>query len=172
MIPKDCERLAEVDFPIAEVSKHAARGKSIRHRNRSTPHPWRTSKLTALSSEWPARRLSAIYTVSPSRGRWRELLAVVCGEQRCARARGRVRGGGSWQGLPGDRPELPADPTACGARWRARRRWQDLHHPPGMERPGGGGPRDRSEIGIFPWTRWSGGQMLETLFPTIGGGQQ
>ena len=24
MIPKECKRLAEVDFPIAEVSKHAA----------------------------------------------------------------------------------------------------------------------------------------------------
>ena len=31
MIPKDCKRLAEVDFPIAEVSRHAAREKSIRH---------------------------------------------------------------------------------------------------------------------------------------------
>ena len=26
MIPKSCKRLAEVDFPIATVSKHAARG--------------------------------------------------------------------------------------------------------------------------------------------------
>jgi len=25
MIPKECKRLAEVDFPIAVVSKHAAR---------------------------------------------------------------------------------------------------------------------------------------------------
>jgi len=25
MIPNDCKRLAEVDFPIAEVSRHAAR---------------------------------------------------------------------------------------------------------------------------------------------------
>ncbi len=31
MIPKECKRLAEVDFPIAVVSKHAAREKSIRH---------------------------------------------------------------------------------------------------------------------------------------------
>ncbi len=31
MIPKECKRLAEVDFPIAEVSKHAAWEKSIRH---------------------------------------------------------------------------------------------------------------------------------------------
>ena len=26
MIPKECKRLAEVDFPIAEVSKHAVTG--------------------------------------------------------------------------------------------------------------------------------------------------
>ena len=31
MIPRECKRLAEVDFPIAEVSKHAAWEKSIRH---------------------------------------------------------------------------------------------------------------------------------------------
>ena len=29
MIPKECKRLAEVDFPTAEVSRHAAREKSI-----------------------------------------------------------------------------------------------------------------------------------------------
>ncbi len=40
MIPKDCKRLAEVDFPIAEVSKHAAREKSIRHGHPSTLHLW------------------------------------------------------------------------------------------------------------------------------------
>ena len=27
MIPRECKRLAEVDFPIAEVSKHAVREK-------------------------------------------------------------------------------------------------------------------------------------------------
>jgi len=31
VIPKECKRLAEVDFPIAEVSRHALREKSIRH---------------------------------------------------------------------------------------------------------------------------------------------
>jgi adenine-specific DNA methylase len=31
MIPKECKRLAEVDFPIAEVSRHSAREKSICH---------------------------------------------------------------------------------------------------------------------------------------------
>lgn len=40
MIPKECKRLAEVDFPIAIVSKHAAREKSIRHGHPSTLHLW------------------------------------------------------------------------------------------------------------------------------------
>jgi len=38
MIPKDCKRLAEVDFPSAEVSRHAAREKSIRYGHLSTLH--------------------------------------------------------------------------------------------------------------------------------------
>lgn len=40
MIPKECKRLAEVDFPIAVVSKHSAREKSIRHAHPSTLHLW------------------------------------------------------------------------------------------------------------------------------------
>jgi len=40
MIPKECKRLAEVDFPIAEVSRHAVREKSIRHGHPSTLHIW------------------------------------------------------------------------------------------------------------------------------------
>ena len=40
MIPKECKRLAEVDFPIAMVSKHAAKEKSIRHGHPSTLHLW------------------------------------------------------------------------------------------------------------------------------------
>ena len=40
MIPKTCKRLAEVDFPIAEVSRHSAREKSIRHGHPSTLHLW------------------------------------------------------------------------------------------------------------------------------------
>jgi len=40
MIPKECKRLAEVDFPIAVVSKYAAREKSIRHGHPSTLHLW------------------------------------------------------------------------------------------------------------------------------------
>jgi adenine-specific DNA methylase len=40
MIPKSCKRLAEVDFPIAVVSRHSAREKSIRHGHPSTVHLW------------------------------------------------------------------------------------------------------------------------------------
>jgi len=40
MIPQECKRLGEVDFPIAEVSKHSAREKSIRHGHPSTLHLW------------------------------------------------------------------------------------------------------------------------------------
>ena len=40
MIPPSCKRLAEKDFPIADVSRHAAREKSIRHGHPSTLHLW------------------------------------------------------------------------------------------------------------------------------------
>jgi putative DNA methylase len=40
LIPKECKRLAEVDFPLAVVSKHSAREKSIRHGHPSTLHLW------------------------------------------------------------------------------------------------------------------------------------
>jgi hypothetical protein len=59
MIPKDCKRLAEVDFPIAEVSRHAAREKSIRHGHPSTLHLWwarrplASSRAVLLSLLWP-----------------------------------------------------------------------------------------------------------------------
>jgi len=40
MVTKECKRLAEVDFPIAVVSRHSAREKSIRHGHPSTLHLW------------------------------------------------------------------------------------------------------------------------------------
>jgi len=40
MNPKECKRLADVYFPIAEVSRHSAREKSIRHGHSSTSHLW------------------------------------------------------------------------------------------------------------------------------------
>lgn len=55
MIPKDCKRLAEVDFPIAEVSRHAAREKSIRHGHPNTLHFWWARRPLASS------RVSLLY---------------------------------------------------------------------------------------------------------------
>ena len=49
VIPKQCRRLAEVDFPIAEVSRHAAREKSIRHGHPSTLHLWWARRPLASS---------------------------------------------------------------------------------------------------------------------------
>ncbi len=49
MIPASCKRLAEVDFPIADVSKHAAREKSIRHGHPSTLHLWWARRPLASS---------------------------------------------------------------------------------------------------------------------------
>ncbi len=40
MIPRECKRLIEVDFPIAVVSRHSVREKSIRHGHPSTLHLW------------------------------------------------------------------------------------------------------------------------------------
>ena len=49
VIPKECKRLAEMDFPIAEVSRHAAREKSIRHGHPSTLHLWWARRPLASS---------------------------------------------------------------------------------------------------------------------------
>jgi len=49
VIPRECKRLAEVDFPIAEVSKHAAREKSIRHGHPATLHLWWARRPLASS---------------------------------------------------------------------------------------------------------------------------
>ena len=49
MIPRACKRLAEVDFPISVVSKHAAREKSIRHGHPSTLHLWWARRPLASS---------------------------------------------------------------------------------------------------------------------------
>ena len=49
MIPSSCKRLAEVDFPIAEVSRHAVREKSIWHGHPSTLHLWWARRPLASS---------------------------------------------------------------------------------------------------------------------------
>ncbi len=59
MIPKDCKRLAEVDFPIAEVSRHAAREKATSPGHPSRLHLWwarrplASSRAILLSLLWP-----------------------------------------------------------------------------------------------------------------------
>lgn len=59
MIPRECKRLAEVDFPVARVSKHAAREKSLRHAHPSTIHLWWARRPLAacramlLAMLWP-----------------------------------------------------------------------------------------------------------------------
>ena len=49
MIPKNCKRLAEVDFPIAEVSRHAVREKSGRPGHPSRLHLWWAPRPLASS---------------------------------------------------------------------------------------------------------------------------
>ena len=49
MIPLECIRLAEVDFPIAVAPKHAAREMSIRHGHPSTLHLWWARRPLASS---------------------------------------------------------------------------------------------------------------------------
>ena len=49
MIPSNCLRLAEVDFPIAEVSRHASREKSIRHGHPATLQLWWARRPLASS---------------------------------------------------------------------------------------------------------------------------
>ncbi len=49
MIPRECKRLAEVDFPIAVVSKHAVREKSINHGHPRLLHLWWARRPLASS---------------------------------------------------------------------------------------------------------------------------
>ncbi|MDE2905801.1 MAG: DUF1156 domain-containing protein, partial [Acidobacteriota bacterium] len=49
VIPRECRRLAEVDFPVAVVSRHAPRDKSIRHGHPSTLHLWWARRPLASS---------------------------------------------------------------------------------------------------------------------------
>ena len=59
MIPKECKRLAEVDFPIAVVSRHAAAENSIRKGHPKTLHLWwarrplASSRAVLLGLLWP-----------------------------------------------------------------------------------------------------------------------
>ena len=49
MIPKECKRIAEVDFPVAEVSKQAMREQHIRRGHPSALHKWWARRPLASS---------------------------------------------------------------------------------------------------------------------------
>ena len=49
MIPAACKRLAEVDFPIAEESRHAARNESRQAGNPRSLHKWWARRPLASS---------------------------------------------------------------------------------------------------------------------------
>ena len=76
MIPKHCKRLAEVDFPIAEVSRQAVREKSIRIGHPSTPllwwarHPLASSHalLPPAQAEYPSPLAAPVPASSPAYG--------------------------------------------------------------------------------------------------------
>lgn len=59
MIPKDCKRLAEIDFPIAGVSRHAVAENSIRDGHPKALHLWwarrplASSRALLLGLLWP-----------------------------------------------------------------------------------------------------------------------
>jgi len=60
MLPRECKRLAEVDFPIVVVSKHAAWEDSIHHGHASTLHLW-----------WARRSLAACHSLGLNSGELR-----------------------------------------------------------------------------------------------------
>ena len=61
MIPKECKRLGEMDFPIAEVSRYAVREKSIRHGHPSTLYLRRARRPDGrASAAEPEERLRRI----------------------------------------------------------------------------------------------------------------
>ena len=83
MIPKDCKRLAEVDFPIAEVSRHAVAENAIRHGHPKALHLWwarrplASSRAVLLGLLWPDPCDSLCPTEFKAKAR--ELLPQVLG---------------------------------------------------------------------------------------------
>lgn len=84
MIPKECKRLAEVDFPIAEVSKHAVREKSIHHGHPSTLHLWWARRPLASSRAMLMALLLPdpcdLYCPGDFKEKARALLPPLCGK--------------------------------------------------------------------------------------------
>jgi adenine-specific DNA methylase len=86
MIPKECKRLAEVDFPIAVVSKHALKEKSVRFGHPSTFHLWWARRPLAACR---AMHLALLlpdpcdaHCPDAFKGRARDLLGQIQGEPR------------------------------------------------------------------------------------------
>jgi len=69
MIPKECKRLAEVGFPVAEVTRQSAREKSIRHGHPSTLHLWRVAPLFGMCAISECRA-AAGSSVRNGQSRW------------------------------------------------------------------------------------------------------
>src|SRR5579875_1902499 len=97
MIPKECKRLAEVDFPIAVVSKHSAREKSIRHGHPSTLHLW-----------WARRPLAACRAMLMAL-----LLPDPCHPHCPTEFKSRARRILEESRLPGKKPKTDADLRAA-----------------------------------------------------------
>ena len=77
MIPRACRRLAEMDFPIAEVSRHAAREKSIRHGHPSTLHLWWARRPLASSRAVLYGHANALSALYPRGSREKRLLDAM-----------------------------------------------------------------------------------------------
>ena len=83
MIPPSCKRLAEVNFPIAEISRHAAREKSIRYGHPSTLHLWWARRPLASSRDvLPPERVRSQFAAQRSPCGHRQRLAGP-GESYC-----------------------------------------------------------------------------------------
>ncbi|MBX3024648.1 DUF1156 domain-containing protein [bacterium] len=88
MIPKARKRVAEVEFPIADVRRHAAREKSIRHGHPSTLQPWwarrplASSRAVLLGLLWrhPCDPLCPPSFKAEARQRLREIASCHPGE--------------------------------------------------------------------------------------------
>jgi len=86
VIPKECKRLAEVDFPIAVVSKHALKEKSVRFGHPSTFHLWWARRPLAACR---AMHLALLlpdpcdaHCPDAFKGKARDLLGQIQGEPR------------------------------------------------------------------------------------------
>ena len=117
MIPRECIRLAEVDFPIAVAPKHAAREMSIRHGHPSTLHLWWARRPLASSR---AVLLALLLPDPLRRALPGGLQGTSAGDPACGTA-------AAW---PRTRPTWTSDGTLC-RRPTERRRGSWIRSPAG-----------------------------------------